>query len=108
MARPFYDPTTNLYWVLKGRSDQGIPTEFRVGQRFTLEKQALFNYPLNQVLLMCNDDFEALAYARVLGSKQHEALTRVQAEIVKTLEPQEKISLTNYLQTTQQLMKEEV
>ena len=104
--RPFYDNATNLYWILKGRTDQGIPSEPRVGQLFTLKKYALFNYPIGQVLLICNDDFEALAYAKVLGCKQYDDLTRVQGEIVKTLEPEEKQVLTEYLQTTQQLMKE--
>jgi hypothetical protein len=107
MNRPFYDTTTQLYWVFKGRTDQGIPSEPRVGQLFTLEKHAIFNYPIGQVLLVCNDDFEALAYAKVLGCKQHDDLTRVQGEIVKTLEPEEKTYLTTHLQTTQRLMKEE-
>lgn len=106
MARPFHDTVTNLYWILKGRTEQGIPAEPRVGQLFTLEKHAIFNYPMGQVLLVCNDDFEALAYARVLGCKQHDALTRIQGEIVKTLEAEEKQALTHYLQTTQHLMKE--
>ncbi len=104
--RPFYDNATNLYWILKGRTDQGIPSEPRVGQLFTLEKHAIFNYPIGQVLLVCNDDFEALAYAKVLGCKQQDALTRVQGEIVKTLESEEKQALTQHLLITQQLMKE--
>jgi hypothetical protein len=108
MSRPFYDETTNLYWVLKGRSDQGIPEKPEVGQQFALEKTALFNYPVNQVLLVCNDDFEALAYAKVLSFEQEENRTRVHCQIVKTLNSEEKQALTNYLQTTQQLMKEHV
>ena len=79
-----------------------------MGQLFTLEKHALFNYPVGQVLLLCNDDFEALAYAKVLGCKQQDALTRVQGEIVKTLEPEEKQVLTQHLLITQHLMKEQM
>jgi hypothetical protein len=105
-TRPFYDEATNLYWILKGRTDQGIPERLEVGQTFALEKTALFNYPVNQVLLVCNDDFEALAYTKVLSFEQDTNKTRVHCQIVKTLDGQEKLALTNYLQTTQQLMKE--
>jgi hypothetical protein len=103
--RPFYDTATNLYWILKGRTEQGIPECPEVGQLFTLEKAALFNYPIGQVLLVCNDDFEAIAYAKVLLFEQHSNMTRVHCQIVKTLSSEEQTSLTNYLQTTQQLMK---
>jgi hypothetical protein len=106
MNRSFYDTTTQLYWVFKGRTDQGIPAEAKVGQLFTLEKRALFHYPVGQVLLVCDDDFNALAYAKVLGYKQHDDLTRVQGEIVKTLEPIEQQALTQHLHTIKDLMKE--
>jgi hypothetical protein len=108
MSRPFYDEKTNLYWILKGRYSQGIPENSEVGQKFTLEKAALFNYPVNQVLLVCNDDFEALTYAKVLSLEQDINKTRVHCQIVKTLSTEERQALTNYLQTTQQLMKEQI
>ncbi|MGL4610633.1 MAG: hypothetical protein ACRCYY_13295 [Trueperaceae bacterium] len=104
--RPFYDATTHLYWILKGRAEQGIPERLKVGQMFTLEKTALFNYPSHQVLLVCNDDFVALAYARVLSFEQSDELTRVHCEVVKTLEPLEQHHLTQHLQTTQKLIVE--
>jgi hypothetical protein len=103
--RPFFDAPTNLYWVLKGRTDQGIPDKPQQGQTFTLIKQALFNYPVGQVLLVCNDDFEALAYAKVLSVEQLEGTTRVLAQIVKTLEPHEQTALTHHLQTTARIME---
>jgi hypothetical protein len=106
MNRSFYDTTTQLYWVFKGRTDQGIPAEAKVGQLFTLEKRALFHYPVGQVLLVCDDNFNALAYAKVLGYKQHDDLTRVQGEIMKTLEPDEQQTLTQHLLTIKDLMKE--
>ncbi len=106
--RPFYDDATNLYWILKGRYSQGIPERPEVGLAFTLEKAALFDYPLNQVLPVCNDDFEAIAYAKVLSSKQDVGLTRVHCPIVKTLTLEERASLTAYLQTTQHLLKEQL
>jgi hypothetical protein len=77
--RPFYDVATNLYWVLKGRTDQGIPDKPQEGQAFTLIKQALFNYPTGQVLLVCDDNFQAIAYAKVLSFEQLDSMTRVQA-----------------------------
>jgi CHASE3 domain sensor protein len=104
--RPFYDAATNLYWILKGRTEQGIPELPEVGQIFTLEKAALFAYPAGQVLLVCNDDFEATAYAKVLSFERGKDLTRVHCKIIKTLNSEEKQALTNYLQTTQQLMQE--
>jgi hypothetical protein len=106
MLRPFYDETTNLYWLLKGRTDQGIPERLEVGQKFTLEKAALFNYPVGQVLLVCNDDFDALAYAKILAFEQNNNVTRVHCQIVKTLSSEERQALTTYLHTTQQFMKE--
>jgi hypothetical protein len=104
--RPFYDETKNLYWILKGRTEQGIPERPEVGQRFVLEKAALFRYPMGQVLLVCNDNFEALAYAKVLSFEQDAATTRVHCQIVKALTIEEQLSLSKHLQTTQQLMKE--
>jgi hypothetical protein len=104
--RPFYDEATNLYWILKGRSEQGIPENPEVGQTFILEKAALFTYPIGQVLLVCNDDFEAIAYAKVLSSEQDSNMTRVHCQIVKMLGVAERTSLTHYLQTTQKLIKE--
>lgn len=104
MSRPFYDDATNLYWILKGRTEQGIPERPEVGQTFTLEKAALFNYPLGQVLLVCDDDFRALAYARILSFEQDAKVTRVSAIIVKTLNSQEQQELTKHLQTIQKLI----
>jgi hypothetical protein len=110
-TRPFHDEHTNIYWLLKGRPNQGVPEHPVVGQTFTPEKTALFNYPVGQVLLVCNDDFETVAYAKVLAF-EHEAdkasteLTRVHCQIVKTLTSEEQESLTHYLQTTRELMKE--
>lgn len=101
--RPFYDTETNLYWILKGRTDQGIPDKPQIGQVFTLVKQALFKYPIGQVLLVCDDDFQALAYAKVLAFEHLETSTRVQAQIVKTLEPTEQTFLTQHLQTLKHL-----
>jgi hypothetical protein len=106
MNRPFYDAVTQLYWIFKGRNDQGIPSEPKVGQLFTLEKRALFHYPVGQVLVVCDDDFKAVAYARVLGYKQHDGLTRVQGEILKTLESDEQQTLSQHLHTIKELMKE--
>jgi hypothetical protein len=107
-TRPFYDAATNLYWILKGRTDQGVPERLEIGQTFTLEKAALFNYPVNQILLVCKDEFDALAYAKVLSFEQNNNVTRVHCKIIRTLESQEKLALTHYLQTTQQLLKESV
>jgi hypothetical protein len=106
--RPFYDEQTNLYWLLKGRTDQGIPELPEVGQTFTLEKAALFTYPVGQILLVCNDDFEAIAYTKVLSFEQDAKTTRVHCQIVKTLTAEEQLSLSHHLQTTQQLIKESV
>jgi hypothetical protein len=103
-TRPFYDEVTNLYWILKGRYTQGIPEHPEIGQKFTLEKAALFSYPVNQVLLVCNDDFEATAYAKVLSFEQQENVTRAHCQIVKTLDSQEKQELTKHLQTVQKLI----
>lgn len=118
--RPFYNEESNLYWILKGRVEQGVPEHPKVGQTFTLEKAALFNDPVDQVLLVCNDDFEAVAYAKVLSFEQgfevvahpeispleqKKDLTRVHCQIVKPLSTKEPTSLTQHLQTTQQLMK---
>jgi hypothetical protein len=105
MMRPFYDETINLYWILKGRTEQGIPERPEVGGVFVLEKAALFRYPAGQVLLVCNDDFEATAYAKVLAFEQDAKTTRVHCQIVKTISSEEQQALTHYLQTTQQLMK---
>jgi regulatory protein YycI of two-component signal transduction system YycFG len=107
-TRPFYDEATTLYWILKGRTEQGIPEHPEIGQTFTLEKAALFNYPIGQVLLVCNDDFETIAYAKVSSFEQDSNVTRVHCKIVKTLTAEEKLSLSNYLQTTQQLTKEPI
>jgi hypothetical protein len=107
-TRPFFDEQTNLYWILKGRTEQGIPGHPEVGQRFVLEKTALFNYPMGQVLLVCNDDFEAQAYAKVLSFEQDSNMTRVNCQIVKTLTEQEKLPLSHYLQTTLHLTKGQV
>ncbi len=104
--RPFFDAQTNLYWVLKGRSEQGVPERPEVGQTFTLEKAALFSYPIGQVLLVCDDNFEATAYAKVLSFEQDANVTRVIATIVKTLSSQEKQELTKHLQTVQKLIVE--
>jgi hypothetical protein len=104
-TRPFFDEQTRLYWILKGRTEQGIPERPEIGQMFRLEKAALFNYPIGQVLLVCNDDFEAIAYAKVLSFEQDSTVTRVQCQIVKGLSSKEKQTLTTYLQTTQQLVK---
>jgi hypothetical protein len=103
--RPFYDEQTKLYWLLKGRTEQGIPERAEVGEKFTLEKAALFNYPVGQVLLVCNDDFEAFAYAKVLAFEQKASKTQVHCQIVKTLTSEEQTFLSHYLQTTQHLMK---
>lgn len=103
--RPFYDEQTSLYWILKGRTEQGIPERPEVGQTFRLEKAALFNYPIGQVLLLCNNAFETIAYAKVLSFEQHSNTTRVNCQIVKTLSNEERQALSTYLQTTQQLMK---
>jgi hypothetical protein len=104
--RPFYDEQTKLYWLLKGRTEQGIPERLKVGEKFTLEKTAPFNYPTGQVLLVCNDDFDVLAYAKVLSFEQEAKMTRVRCQIAKTLNSEEQQALTTYLRTTQQLMKE--
>jgi hypothetical protein len=104
--RPFFDEATNLYWLLKGRTEQGIPESPEVGHTFTLKKAALFNYPVDQVLLVCNDDFEAIAYAKVLSFEQDIEMTRVKCQIVGTLTTEEQKSLTQYLQITHKLMKE--
>jgi hypothetical protein len=104
-TRPFYDEQTNLYWVLKGRTEQGIPEHPEVGQTFTLEKAALFTYPIDHVLIVCDDDFRAIAYAKVLSFEQDKNTTRVHCQIVKTLTLEEQLSLSHYLQITQQLMK---
>jgi hypothetical protein len=123
MFRPFYDEAVRLYWILKGRTEQGIPKNPEVGQRFTLEKAALFTYPVGQILLVCNDEFEALTYAKILSFEQtvegiassevssleqEKDATRVHCQIVKTLTSEEQISLSNHLQTTRQLMKESI
>ncbi len=105
-TRPFYDAVTNLYWILKGRTEQGIPERPEVGQRFTLEKAALFDYPVGQVLLVCNDDFEAAAYAKVLSFEQNDKMTRVHCQVVKELNKQEQQLLTRHLQLTQKLIVE--
>jgi hypothetical protein len=105
-TRPFYDEATNLYWILKGRIEQGIPEQPQLGQPFTLEKAAIFHYPIGQVLLVCDDDFEATAYAKVIAYKHRDGVTRVSAKIVKTLDDQERLELSNHLQTVGKLVKE--
>ena len=105
-TRPFYNEQANLYWILKGRIEQGIPERSGVGQTFVLEKTAIFHYPIGQVLLVCNDNFEAVAYAKVIAYEHRDGVTRVSAIIVKTLSSQERLELSKHLQTTSKLAKE--
>ncbi|MCA9835678.1 MAG: hypothetical protein KC422_02140 [Trueperaceae bacterium] len=101
--RPFFDEKRQFYWLIKGRYDQGIAQNPKIGETFTVEKKALFHYPVAQVLPVCTDDFEALMYARVLSYKQTSSSTLVTCQVIKLLTQEEKTALTKYLQTTAQL-----
>ncbi len=101
--RPFFDESRAFYWLIKGRIDQGIPENPRLEQTFVVTKKAIFHYPIGQVLLVCNDDFEALMYAKILDYSQADELTKVTCQVVRLLAEAEQSALTLHLQTTASL-----